>query len=99
MAGTVGVIFGMILALMLRSDFSVTASLSKYAIIGGGPVREEQFPEVGAIVDLSSAGTRSLVCTGTMIGKDTVLTAAHCVVGAGHRSLVFTRSTDLAHLG
>ncbi|MEW5849803.1 MAG: trypsin-like serine protease [Myxococcota bacterium] len=43
-------------------------------------------PAVGFLVN-EAAGT---VCTGTLINRDVVLTAAHCVAGAQARELTFT---------
>ena len=37
------------------------------------------FPTVGALLEGSSVGSSSMQCTGTMIGCQTFITAAHCV--------------------
>jgi MYXO-CTERM domain-containing protein len=50
------------------------------AILGGSAPEAGQFPTVVAI--LISGGQRGL-CTGTLIGEDLVLTAAHCVQASG----------------
>lgn len=51
-------------------------SFAGQAIIGGSPASDGQFPTVVAVV--IDQGRRGM-CTGTLVGPDLVLTAAHCV--------------------
>lgn len=54
----------------------VDVSSDSQEILGGTAVSVGQFPTVVAVVvDLGRRG----MCTGTLVGPDTVLTAAHCV--------------------
>jgi secreted trypsin-like serine protease len=68
------------------------------AAVGRDSAPPRQFPEVGTIVDISPGRPRSLVCTGTLIGGDIVLTAAHCIALERNRSLGFVRATNLPDL-
>jgi hypothetical protein len=42
-------------------------------------VLTSQYPTIGALMDGSSAATASMICSGTLIGCETFVTAAHCV--------------------
>ena len=46
-------------------------------IVGGAPVEQGQYTETVALVD--EEGSRNGVCTGTVVGRGQVLTAAHCI--------------------
>lgn len=66
-----------------------TISSDEIEIIGGSTVSAGQFPTVaGIIVDQGRRG----ICTGTLVGPDLVITAAHCitpsVLGFGSQSAV-----------
>ena len=57
------------------------SSLPARAIVGGG-----EAPAGGAVMVLSSKGG---VCTGVVLGPDTVLTAGHCAAGAAEYRVHF----------
>ena len=95
MARVAGALAMIILAWAARVSGSGISGWVQPVIFGGAPPHATQFPEVGAIIAASYGQPRSLVCTGTMVSKDIVLTAAHCVVLANGRQLVFARGTNL----
>jgi len=86
------------LTLIARLDSREPLGRLRFPIIRGAPVLASQFPEVGAIVDISGARPQLPLCTGTMIGSDIVLTAAHCLVQARGRSLGFSRPANRTDL-
>jgi uncharacterized protein (TIGR03382 family) len=55
---------------------SPATAFAGQSIIGGSPASEGQFPTVVAVV--IDQGRRGM-CTGTLVGPDLVLTAAHCI--------------------
>lgn len=59
------------------------------AVIGGSPAQPGDFASTGAL--LSNGG---VLCTGTLVAPDVVLTAAHCVVLAGSTPPDFTLALD-----
>ncbi len=69
--------------LILISFFSMHFN-SAYAIVNGEDAQPDEFPWVAKITHGSTAIENLSIkngCTGTLISKDTILTAAHCLVG------------------
>lgn len=62
------------------------AEIKTTKIWGGTPVAAGAFP---ATVGITRSGTRQILCTGTLIQPDVVLTAAHCVCQGITGSVVF----------
>src|SRR5215510_5061414 len=58
---------------------------------GGAPVVSGAFP---AVVGVSPVGTRQIQCTGTLIERDVVLTAAHCSCAGINRVVSFGNKED-----
>jgi len=57
-------------------------------IVGGTECSEDDWPAVGAY--LAGEGTSYFLCTGTLIGPQIVLTAAHCASASASGDLFFT---------
>jgi len=58
-------------------------------VVGGTPVPDGKYPFVAALLDtrFGSTPTEQQFCTGTLIDRNSVLTAAHCVVGTSPQPL------------
>lgn len=75
------------LACSPAADVTATAAVSEQAIINGASCTADTFPTALAIlidadIDFDGFGTQtitSVMCTGTLIAPDVVMTAAHCV--------------------
>lgn len=53
--------------------------VGQFQIVGGLVARSEELDHTGAIVRIDpETGTRNVVCTATLIGTETALTAKHC---------------------
>lgn len=61
-------------------------------VVGGTGVPDGKYPFVVALLDTRSGSTaeEQQFCTGTLIDEDSVLTAAHCVVGTSPQPLRVT---------
>lgn len=60
-------------------DVELETTEDEHPLIGGQQISGSTFPEV---VQVFSAATGGAPCTGTLIGSQTVLTAAHCMTTA-----------------
>lgn len=82
-----------------ETDLTVSVALAPLMesfedhVIGGGE-KTERYPEVGALL-LNGDGH----CTGTLIGRKTVLTAAHCVYWFSARDLTFAIGSNYKNAG
>ena len=65
----------------LNTDFK-NYSKTDYSIIGGEVSEADDFPAVGVFLGIASMGygqtKGNMICTGTLIAPDVVLTAGHC---------------------
>ncbi len=73
-------------------DSDLPVGSSDHAIVGGTLNRDD--PAVVAILATYSGGGQSL-CTGTLVSKDVVLTAAHCLNGQAPESRIVFFGSDL----
>ena len=64
--------------LVLAAGGSVTATPAHRPRIVNG-IHTEDYPTAGALLFGSSASSAGMVCSGTLVGCETFLTAAHCV--------------------
>lgn len=69
-------LFGSLLLFSAGCNTSEEVSFVQAPILGGSAITQGQFPTVVAIV--VAQGSRGM-CTGTLVGPDLVLTAAHCI--------------------
>lgn len=76
------------------SNASTEASAAGLAspVVGGRVARPGEWPDVVAVL-----GADGSLCTGTLLGADLVLTAAHCI--EGHPQEVIVGAIDLAEPG
>jgi secreted trypsin-like serine protease len=58
------------------------------AVVGGTEAKPGAWPFAVAIAFENQQGTLTQYCAGSLISPDTVLTAAHCEVAAGHFALI-----------
>jgi secreted trypsin-like serine protease len=65
---------------------------SQAKVVGGKGVPDGKYPFVAALLDTryGSTAREQQFCTGTLIDEDSVLTAAHCVVGTSPQPLRVT---------
>lgn len=73
-----------------EGDISNDLTESTFRVVNGVPVTDKE--EYPFVVDLSAhpvAVSSSRFCTGTLIRKDIVLTAAHCALNDGYTSPVY----------
>lgn len=73
-----------------KKDLPDDLTENTYRVVNGVPVTDKK--EYPFVVDLSAhpvAVSSSRFCTGTLIRKDIVLTAAHCVLNDGYMSPVY----------
>lgn len=87
------------LALFIVSFCVSSASLitqSTPKIIGGKAARPDSWPWMIGLVYKNSSPTRGLFCGGSLIAKDWVLTAAHCVLHESHQTFdIFLNHSQL----
>src|SRR5262245_51712381 len=69
-------------ALIVLSACSVETAGREQSIIGGQTTTHAEFPTVVALVE-----PQDWSCTGTLVDKDWVISAAHCVAGLTHAKL------------
>jgi secreted trypsin-like serine protease len=56
----------------------------------------KELPEIGVILDSADARPPSVICNGTLIGKDVVLTAAHCMARGHAKTFAIAHAAKLA---
>ncbi|XP_046439800.1 trypsin-1-like [Daphnia pulex] len=64
------------------------------SIVGGSPARAGEFPYMARLFSESAMGENGLLCGGTLIGPNHVLTAAHCTAPIGNELYLNTLSID-----
>jgi secreted trypsin-like serine protease len=78
------------------TDDQPSADKASYQIVGGKPVPNGTYPFMAALLDTDAEG--SIVdqhfCGGTLIDKDTVLTAGHCFFKATETGGEFTKTPE-----
>ena len=85
-----------IFLLLLPSINSVSATERMARIIGGGPADSGAWPWMAGLVYNHSINTNEVFCGASLIAKDWVLTAAHCVIDISSSS--FDVIINQAHL-
>ena len=83
------VIFGLMLGLSVAAPVLAADEETQPQVVGGTPVPTGNYPFVASLGDVTSGATayRRHFCGASLIDRDSVLTAAHCVRGTPRRPL------------
>jgi hypothetical protein len=97
---------GLVLAACAPPEDDLSTETSADPIIGGVASSDSDFPSAGALLLIASFGSQqfgSMICTGTLIAPDVVLTAGHCTVdffnGSAMTQYYFTFDLDVSGFG